>query len=62
MAKQIQLGSHSYTLARKFTMFRRFGITSDTFIALSEFTVEKEKDGQLAFLDVQLCREDDGTI
>ena len=34
-----------------------------TSIALShlsiKFMVEKEKDGQLAFLDVQLCREDD---
>ena len=26
------------------------------------FTVEREKDGRLAFLDVQLCREDDGTM
>ena len=27
-----------------------------------KFTVEKKKDGQLAFLDVQLCREDVGTV
>ena len=26
------------------------------------FTVEKKKDGWLAFLGVQLCREDDGTM
>ena len=27
-----------------------------------KFTVEEERDGQLAFLDVLLCREDEGTI
>ena len=39
-------------------------ITQQTklFCEINTFVKEEESDGQLAFLDVLLCREDDGTI